>query len=251
MHSRDGSYGLALQAFDLVISLNPRHVLAWFCESLVLINLGMTNRGKKAFIRATRLACNLSLMQRVYGGAIFFSKKSRIYARRLDRKVRSPQDPCLIWYRTGTDLYRSQKNDEAIAAFRRVLALNPESTRSWHYLAQAYTRLGRYALALEAYGHAIAIDPLNTAIWNNKGLLHRRLGQADAAIAAFRNAIAIDPAYFNGWYNLGLISLDQKQYDQAREAFDRALAIQPGDPRALNRKNLVLQRAGANEKKIP
>ena len=126
IHSRNGSYGSALQAFDLVLSHNPRHVLAWFCESLVLINLGMTNRGKKAFIRATRLACNLSLMQRVYGGAIFFSKKSRIYARRLDRKVRSPQDPCIIWYRTATDLYRSQKNNEAVDAFRRVLALNPE-----------------------------------------------------------------------------------------------------------------------------
>ena len=53
MHSRDGSYGIALQAFDIALSLDSRHVLSWFCESLVLINLGKTNQGKKAFIRAT------------------------------------------------------------------------------------------------------------------------------------------------------------------------------------------------------
>ena len=201
---------------------------------------GRRTREKKHLSGQPKLALNLSLMRRLYGGAIFLSKKSRIYARRLDRKVRSPQDPCLIWYRTATDLYRSQKNEEAIAAFRRVLALNPESARSWYYLAQAYTRLGRYPLALEAYGHAIAIDPLNPAVWNNKGLIHKRLDQPDAAIAAFRRAIAIDPAYFNGWYNLGLICLDRQQYNEAREAFEQALAVRPGDPRALDRKKYAL-----------
>jgi tetratricopeptide (TPR) repeat protein len=217
-------------------------MLSWFGKSLVLINLGKINLGKKAFIRANQLALNLSLLRRRFGGALFFSKKSRSYAGWLDRKVRSPQDAARYWCRTGKDLFDCQKYDETIAAFRRVLALDPENTRSWHYLGRAYTALGRYQPALEAYGHVIAVNPFSTAGWNNKGLIHKRLGQTATAIAAFQRTLGIDPSYFNGWYNLGLIYLKQQQYDRAREAFNHALVIRPGDSRALNRKQFAERR---------
>ncbi len=237
-------YGIALQAFDILMSMDVKNALAWFCESLVLINLGKTNQGKKAFIRATQMECGLSLLRRKYGGAIFFVPKNRLYVNRLDRCVRSFQDPSLIWFRKGTELYHNQESAEAIDAFHRSLTLNPENAHGWFYLAQACSRLGRYVQALEAYGHAIAIDPLNAAVWNNKGLIHRRLHQEDAAIASFRRSFTIDPSYFNGWYNLGLIFLDRQVYSKAREAFDHALTLRPGDPRALNRQKFALQGEG-------
>jgi tetratricopeptide (TPR) repeat protein len=230
-----------LQAFDIALSLDSQHVLSWFGKSLVLINLGKINMGKKAFIRANQLALDLSLMRRTHGGSLFLSKKSRSYAGRLDRRARLPQEISKDWYRAGRDLYQRQQYDEAIAAFRRVLALDPENARSWYYLGRSYTSLRKYQQALEAYGHAIAINPLNTAVWNNKGLIYRGLGQTETAITAFQRAIEIDPGYFNGWYNLGLVYLDQEHYDLACDAFDHALAIHPGDPRALNRKQFAEQ----------
>jgi tetratricopeptide (TPR) repeat protein len=219
-------------------------VLSWFCESLVLINLGRTSLGKKAFIRATGLAHGLSLQRRIHGGAIFLSPRNRLSARRLERRSLPFPDPAQYWFRVGTDLYRSQKNAEAVTAFRRSLTLNSENAKAWSYLAQVYTRLGRPDLALEAYGHALAIDPLSAPAWNNKGLIHRRLHRVEPAITAFRRALSIDRDSFNAYYNLGLVYLDQQRYIEAVETFDRALAVRPGDPRALDRKKFALQEAG-------
>ena len=119
LHSRDGAYGIALQAFDILMSMDVKNALAWFCESLVLINLGKTNQGKKAFIRATQMECGLSLLRRKYGGAIFFVPKNRLYVNRLDRCVRSFQDPL-------PDLV--QERNRAVPTTRRAQKPSTHST---------------------------------------------------------------------------------------------------------------------------
>ncbi|MFA6225922.1 MAG: tetratricopeptide repeat protein [Methanoregula sp.] len=209
-----------------------------------MINIGRLGAGKKAFIRANQVAPQLSFMRRNYGGALFLSKRSRNYVVFLDKKRKAPRDVSLAWYSTGLDLYQNHRNEEAIGAFHRVLALDPASSRSWYYIGRAAADLGRYKEALKAYDHALRLDPANKQCWNNKGLIHWRLGQSDAAITSFHTALDLDKKYFHGWYNLGLVLRDLHRYTEAIEVFSEALILKPGDSRALNRKHYATLKAG-------
>jgi tetratricopeptide (TPR) repeat protein len=126
-HSREGAYEFALQAYDMVLSLDPLYLLAWVGKNFVLINIGRSGAGKKAFIRANQVDPQLYLMRRNYGGALFFSKRSRNYVAFLDKKRKIPHDASLVWYSTGLSLYQNHRKEEAIGAFHRVLAIDPAS----------------------------------------------------------------------------------------------------------------------------
>jgi hypothetical protein len=49
--------------YDLVLSLESLHAISWVGKSFVLINIGMSGAGKKAFIRANQVAPQLLLMR--------------------------------------------------------------------------------------------------------------------------------------------------------------------------------------------
>ena len=47
LRSREGGYELALQTYDMAISLDPLYPLAWVGKSFVLININRSGAGKK------------------------------------------------------------------------------------------------------------------------------------------------------------------------------------------------------------
>src|SRR5207244_1567944 len=61
--------------------------------------------------------------------------------------------------------------------------------------------------AIAAYRRVIAIDPTYAAAWNNLGLLLHRMGQYEDARKAYASALAQDPECAEAAYNLG--SLDE------------------------------------------
>ena len=62
--------------------------------------------------------------------------------------------------------------------------------------------------AIEAYRRVVAIDPGYAAAWNNLGLLLHRLGRYDEARSAYAAALAANVACAEAAYNLGSLSED-------------------------------------------
>ncbi|MCA8897104.1 MAG: tetratricopeptide repeat protein, partial [Hyphomonas sp.] len=94
---------------------------------------------------------------------------------------------------------------EAIAAYRDVLAIEPELPDSWYNLAWLLRRNGEPAEALAAYDEALRRSVSGPEeVWLNKGVI-----QADdlldpaAAIAAYEEALKLKPGYLPALLNLG------------------------------------------------
>jgi len=98
----------------------------------------------------------------------------------------------------ATQLYRQGRNDEAILALRRALAIYPD-----------------YLMA-----------------HNDLGAQLMEQGQLDQAEVELRAAIKIDPKAFNPQLNLGIVLLQKQKYSDALTSLDNALSLEPSSPAA-------------------
>jgi tetratricopeptide (TPR) repeat protein len=97
--------------------------------------------------------------------------------------------------------------------------------------------LKRYDEAEAAYREAIRLDPSDVYAWDNLGDTLEELKRYEEAEAAHREAIRLDPSYVDAWNSLGNLLADHLgQADAARDAYRRADA--PGE-RAVPRANLA------------
>jgi len=79
--------------------------------------------------------------------------------------------------------------------------------------------------AIDAYRRVVAIDPSYAAAWNNLGLLLHRLGRYDEARAAYAAALRESAACAEAAYNLGSLSEDTGDVEEAIRCYRRALDV--------------------------
>ncbi len=123
--------------------------------------------------------------------------------------------------------------EEAIACYRRALAIRPATVTAWHCLANLLAGLGRFDEALEAYRRAIELDPDGAVLHNNLGSLLRGCGRLEEAVACFNRSLELDPGFAQAQANLGLAQRLQGRTREARASCLRALELQPGFAPAL------------------
>ena len=119
------------------------------------------------------------------------------------------------------------KNQEAITAFRKAIALNKRDSHSHNDLATIYSKLGRTDEAISEYRTAIRLDPKNATALNNLSNDLLKVEKADEAIKCLEKAIAINPRYIEAHSNLGNALKVTGQFAKATASYNRALEIDP------------------------
>lgn len=103
---------------------------------------------------------------------------------------------------------------------------------------------GRIDEALAAYRQLLAAMPAYARAWNNFGLCLRVAGRPAEAEDAFRAAVSHSPSLVPAWINLASAQEDARRYDDALASLDRALALEPGSRDALNNAGQLLASIG-------
>lgn len=94
-------------------------------------------------------------------------------------------------------------------------------------LGNVYAVLQRYDEAIAACRTAIALDPQNTASHNSLGNVYRSLGRYDEAIVAYQQAITLDPHITDPYIGLGIIYFQQGRYSEAAATCEQVIDINP------------------------
>ena len=179
------------------------------------------------------------------------------------------------WLERGNQLLRLERYTEAVAAFDRAIALNPEFVHLAHYgkslalsyddkiesalaslalateikpdFALAFARqstllhsLGRSEEALAEIERAISLLPNDANYHNEKGTFLLELKRYEVAEAAFNQAIAIEPRSLF-YYNRGVLHQQQKQLDLALSDYNKAIQINPNYVKPYNNRGLIYQ----------
>ncbi len=131
------------------------------------------------------------------------------------------------WHRLGLAAADQGRLDDAIAAYRKALALRPRSAEILYHLGQAYNQSGRKAEAVTVLEKAIALKPRFAPALNTLGMAFDGLGREAEAIDCYRKATAIDPGHFGAWFNLGSALLGAGAIDEAVPLLEQAVRLQP------------------------
>jgi tetratricopeptide (TPR) repeat protein len=126
---------------------------------------------------------------------------------------------------TANDLFNAQRWDEAIAAYRAVLAQAPSLSSINMQIAAAYRSKKEYDLAIAAYNDLLKVDPASEKAKLGIAMTHLEKGDVDAAEKTIEAAAQSPSATRDVFYDLGQLKMARSQPDAAAAAYERAVQM--------------------------
>jgi tetratricopeptide (TPR) repeat protein len=173
----------------------------------------------------------------------------------------------------ANDLFNQEKYEEAIAAYKKILADNPDAFIVNQNVGNAYFALQDYDKAIEFYEKALVENENNSSLhisignafinkkedekameWYGKvnveevedvvalynmGVLFFNSGQGQKAIPCFRRAVELDDQYTDSYYQLGMSYLQSGMNAEAIEIFEKFLELEPDSDRASTARSII------------
>jgi tetratricopeptide (TPR) repeat protein len=134
----------------------------------------------------------------------------------------------------GNRLFDLERYEEAEAAYRKAIELDPNYASPHNGLGSLLRRLKRYEEAEAAYRKAIELDPNYAMARNNQGSLLSDLERYEEAEVAYRKAIELDPNLVMAHNNLGSLLSVLERYEEAEVAYRKAIELDPNYAMAHN-----------------
>ena len=148
-------------------------------------------------------------------------------ARDLDEAAALAPDWAAVHFERGKLWLRSDDMDRAADSFRAAAERMPRFGPAWANLGATLGELDRTADALAAFERAFACDPDSHQTINNIGVLQRELGNLTDAEASFRRVTRLAPDLAFGYYNLGHALFLQGRYQAALAAYGEGQSRDP------------------------
>jgi tetratricopeptide (TPR) repeat protein len=119
---------------------------------------------------------------------------------------------------------------QAVAAYRRCLALDPKNTDSLFYLAHAMEMSGQWTQAAEQYQKGLAISPGYTDLTLGLARCWLRLDRPDDARKLAEQILSKHPRSSGAFLVLGMFYLHRENYAEAKKVLTRGASIADTDP---------------------
>ena len=120
-------------------------------------------------------------------------------------------------------------------------------------LAYAYERQGRSDEAVAAYRKVLELEPGNSVARNNLGALYSKNGRYDDAIREFEEVLRRDPANAAAMGNLDNARRNKGVVHERQEQIGRTLTVvdaRPNDPRAAYDAARIFAQQGNNDQAL-
>ena len=135
-------------------------------------------------------------------------------------------------------LEAASRHDEAVAAARRALVLNPFEPQTYNTLATAQAALKQVDAALATYATGLHLFPYNQNLVYNQGVVEFQHDKVGPALASLERSIELKPTHPNSHRLLGSLAAEQGQPAHALTSWLMCLML--GDDGAAAHDVLVL-----------
>jgi arylsulfatase A-like enzyme/Tfp pilus assembly protein PilF len=134
--------------------------------------------------------------------------------------------------------------DEGLKALLQVVKTDPEVIDAWFMLGNEYYRRGRFDDAIANYRKALALKPDYDLAVINMANAYRGLGRDDEALAGYRRYLQLDPNNAHVEYEAAQILIDTGRFQDASALLNAALKAEPTMAAARNALGIVAIREG-------
>lgn len=117
--------------------------------------------------------------------------------------------------------------EQADAAWRRVLELDPRHASALDAVGDRAFRRGDLATALDCYKRLVEVDGSDTQQWINLAIVCQRLGDAKGEEEALTSALSVDPMDLLALILRGNLLERQGKTHQAAQAYGAVAAVAP------------------------
>lgn len=143
-------------------------------------------------------------------------------------------------YREGETLTYLKRYPDALAAYEKAIAIDPNHIDARLGKAQILTLLNRYPDALINYEQAIQLKPDTAKLWEGRGKVLDALNRHDRALDSFDRALQIDRNAAESWYGRGKVLTELKKYGDALIAYNEAVNLADNSPNYWYERGWVL-----------
>ncbi len=184
----------------------------------------------------------------------------------------------VFWGNLGVALRRSERIEDAIAAYQRALQLDPNSADAYFNLGKSLRLVGRdfdaekcFVTAIDLHpskisphlslmnlyveqrklSEALAIGttavsrcPANSELHMSLGAIYKRLQRFEQAIEHYRTAVGLSPTNLDALCRLASTLLTRQQIEEGKQWLERAFKIDPNNIHVLNSLGLLYNTLG-------
>ncbi|MCB0193156.1 MAG: tetratricopeptide repeat protein [Anaerolineae bacterium] len=150
----------------------------------------------------------------------------------------------------GNQFYEAGQLDEAVEAYQKAIALNPEYQGAYANLGVTYYQQQKFDLAASQYEKALEIDPQDGEVAYNLGALYLQQALMESAspdsdllgkaVTQLQHALEISPDLAEPHFTLGVAYFFLEDKEKAIESFENYLA-RGTDPQAQQEAENYLQ----------
>jgi tetratricopeptide (TPR) repeat protein len=138
-----------------------------------------------------------------------------------------------VWGNLGTVLHDLGRQDDALAALDRAIALDNNDPRSHHLRGAILLNARRDADALAAFERALHIAPEHEEALAGRGFALRNLGRLEEALHAIEQALEQHPRAALFHTHHGNLLCEMQRHAESLRDYEQALSLEPGNNPAL------------------
>jgi len=210
---RAGPSPQAIEAWQAVLRVDPRHGVALNRLGQCLLQMGHAREAAQAF------------------EAALAQEPSQVEA----------------WVNLGVARRRAGRLDEAVAAYDQALARQPGHAAARRNRALVLVTLGRIDEALAELDALLALNPDDAELHYRRGVALHAMRRLPQALASFDRAVALAPGRPDAWNDRGVALREMGRVDEALHSYEQALALAPGQAQLWRNQANALQQAGRHE----
>jgi len=140
---------------------------------------------------------------------------------------------------------------DAVPAWRKALALDPDDPRAHDNLGVALAETGQTDEAIAEYRKSLQLNSGSSHTHNNLGTALAEKGMVDEAFEHFEKAVELNPDNASAQVNLGnVLALQKEHVSEALEHLRKGVELDPESASGQNDLGIALARAGSLDESI-
>jgi tetratricopeptide (TPR) repeat protein/uncharacterized caspase-like protein len=151
------------------------------------------------------------------------------------------------WYIRGKLYVAAENYADAMAAFTKVIELDPQHADAYRERGLMHGKLGDYREARRDFMHATSLNPQDAQAYRECGTVCTVLGDYAHAIQQLNRAIALEPLDHKTYTMRGIAYRNLSQYPQAMSDFNQALELNPQEAEAYRERGIAYGELGQHE----
>ena len=222
-------YEEARQLLEKAITIDPNFATAHQWLALIYGKLGDTKAQTEVLIKARALAETTNEKERLNIYALYaqiiekdVEKRIRILeeiARKYPREKR-------IHYNLGIHHWNKKEFSEAIDAYSKALALDPNYGPALNGLGYTYADMGNYEKAIESFEKYASVSPGDANPLDSLAEIYFQTGKLGDSINKYQGAIEAQSDYFEAYWRVAYVYALKEDYQRAlnwiEQLIDRA-----------------------------